>query len=151
MNDVFYGNTFSAWIGCCWHRSRGDGALYGVRYFIKCRLLKLAERTETKIDDILLEVLGSTYFVFIVLAALYVGSLSLDLPERAALIFSRIAVAGFLLQAALWGDAGIRAWRMHSQDQHGLHGQPRRRHVGRHAVLHGAHGAVGGDRADGAR
>lgn len=120
MNDVFYGNTMSAWIVAAGIAAAVALALYGLRYFIKCRLSKLAERTETKVDDILLEVLGSTYFVFILFVALYIGSLSLDLPERPTLILSRLAVAGFLVQAAMWGDAGIRAWRNHSQDKHGL-------------------------------
>lgn len=120
MNEVFYGNTISTWIVAAAIATAVALALYGSRYFIKCRLSKLAERTETKIDDILLEVLGSTYSVFILLAALFVGSLSLDLPERAALIVSRLAVAALLFQAALWGDAGIRAWRNHLQDKHSL-------------------------------
>lgn len=122
MNDVFYGNTVSAWIVAAGIAAAVALALYGVRYFIQCRLSKMAEHTETKLDDILLEVLGSTYFAFILLAALYIGSLSLELPAKAALILSRLAVAGLLFQAAMWGDAGIRAWRNHSQDQHGLLG-----------------------------
>lgn len=122
MSDVFYGNSISTWIIAAGIAAAVALTLYGLRYFIKCRLSKLAEHTETKLDDILLEVLGSTYFVFIMLAALYIGSLSLDLPERPALILSRFAVAGFLVQVAMWGDAGIRAWRNHSQDKHGLLG-----------------------------
>ncbi|MCC6071888.1 mechanosensitive ion channel family protein [Massilia sp. GCM10020059] len=122
MNDVFYGNTISDWIVAAGIAAAVALTLYALRYFIKCRLGKLAQHTETKIDDILLEVLGSTYFVFILLAALYIGSLSLALPAKTALILSRLAVAGFLFQAAMWGDAGIRAWRNHSQDKHGLLG-----------------------------
>ena len=120
MNDVFYGNSITTWIVAGAIAAAVGIALYGVRFFIKSRLSKLAVRTETKLDDILLEVLGSTYFVFILLVGLYIGSLSLDLPAKAALIVSRLAVAGFLFQVALWGDAGIRAWRNHSQEMHGL-------------------------------
>ena len=109
MNDVFYGNTVSAWIAAAGIAAAVALALYGVRYFIQCRLSKMAEHTETKLDDILLAVLGSTYFAFILLAALYIGSLSLALPAKTALILSRLAVAGLLFQAAMWGDAGIRA------------------------------------------
>jgi small-conductance mechanosensitive channel len=122
MNDVFYGNTFSAWVVAAGIAAAVIIGLYGLRYFIKCRLVKLAGRTETKVDDILLEVLGSTYFAFIVLAGLYAGSLSLALPDRTELILSRVVVVLLLAQAALWGDAGIRAWREHSQDKHGLAG-----------------------------
>mgnify|MGYP000745878148 CR=1 FL=1 len=62
MNEVFYGNTISTWIVAAGIAAAVALALYGIRYFITCRLSKLAERTETKIDDMLLEVLGSSYF-----------------------------------------------------------------------------------------
>jgi small-conductance mechanosensitive channel len=56
-------------------------------------------------------ILSRTYLVFILAFALYVGSTFLDLTPGRALFVSRTALGALLLQAAIWGDTGLRAWR----------------------------------------
>ncbi|MGZ8288981.1 MAG: mechanosensitive ion channel family protein [Telluria sp.] len=122
MDHQFYGNSLTTWAVAFGIAAAMTTLLYAVRYFVQCRLQKLSERTNTKIDDIFVKMLGSTYLVFIAMMSLYVGSLKLDLPADTKMILSRLAVAAFLVQAALWGDAGMRAWRVFSQDAHGVKG-----------------------------
>jgi small-conductance mechanosensitive channel len=55
--------------------------------------------------------LSRTYLVFILAFALYFGSTFLDLTRHQDLFVARIALGALLLQAAIWGDTGLRAWR----------------------------------------
>jgi small-conductance mechanosensitive channel len=49
--------------------------------------------------------------VFIVILALYLGSLMLEFPKKYEVSLWRVAVTTMLIQAAIWGDTGVRVWR----------------------------------------
>lgn len=68
------------------------------------RLRRLAERSKTDIDDLVVDLLASTKLLLILALALYVGSLMLELPESARAFVNSAAVLMFLLQATLWGN-----------------------------------------------
>lgn len=122
MEYVLFGNTLLAWATALGVAAAAMLCMAGGRKFAAGRLAALSARTDTRIDDIALLVLGSTYFAFIALIAVYLGSLMLQLPAQTELILSRLAVAALLVQAALWGDRAIRAWRSLSQTERGGHG-----------------------------
>ncbi|MDQ1816952.1 mechanosensitive ion channel family protein [Massilia scottii] len=77
------------------------------------RLGAIAVRTATYLDDVAVAVLAATHPVFLILAGLYLGSLTLALPPRAITIVSHAAVVVLLLQIARWGDTGVREWLEH--------------------------------------
>lgn len=122
MQVISFGNTLIAWASALGLGAAVALGMIGVRKVVAGRLAALSARTATRYDDIAFKALESTHSLFILLIAVYAGSLSLQLPAQAELVLSRLAVAAFLVQAALWGDAGIRAWRGASQDEHGAHG-----------------------------
>jgi small-conductance mechanosensitive channel len=77
------------------------------------RLSAIARRTQTPLDDITVEVLASTRFAFIAIAAAYVGTYFLVLsPSQEKAAFHGVVIAS-LVQAALWADKGIRLWLAH--------------------------------------
>jgi small-conductance mechanosensitive channel len=115
MQFVSLGNTLITWVSAIGLGAAAAISMIGVRKFVIGRLVALSTRTDTRYDDIALKVVQSTYSLFILLIAVYVGSLWLQLPAQAELILSRLAVAAFLVQLAFWGDAGIRAWRTSSE------------------------------------
>ncbi|HYD80306.1 MAG TPA: mechanosensitive ion channel family protein [Paucimonas sp.] len=77
------------------------------------RLSIIAQRTGTPLDDIAADVLSSTSLMFIVIIAGYAGTHFLSLPMAQQSAVFRIAAIAFLIQAALWGDKGIRLWLAH--------------------------------------
>lgn len=66
-----------------------------------------ARRTETRVDDIVVEVLAATKPVFLLVVALYLGAQYLALPDKAVRIVGGVALVALLLQAGAWGQRGI--------------------------------------------
>ncbi|MGB9109872.1 MAG: mechanosensitive ion channel family protein, partial [Telluria sp.] len=64
-----------------------------------------------RLGGLVVTMLSRTYMLFIVAFGIYVGSTFLDLSRARALFVGRIAVAALLMQVAVWGDVGLRAWR----------------------------------------
>jgi small-conductance mechanosensitive channel len=73
------------------------------------RLAALAARTETEVDDFLVEVMRRTRWLLVLLPVLYLATLSLDVP-RVRMILRTAAILAFLLQLALWSLVAINFW-----------------------------------------
>ena len=86
-------------------------AMVFLRAFVLRRMEALSRRTETRLDDFVTAMLSKTYLLFILVFAVYFGSTFLELTARQDKFVTRIAIASLLLQAAIWGDTGLRAWR----------------------------------------
>ena len=86
-------------------------AMVFLRAFVLRRMEALSRRTATRLDDFVTAMLSKTYLLFIVVFALYFGSTFLELTAKQDKFVTRIAIASLLLQAAIWGDTGLRAWR----------------------------------------
>jgi small-conductance mechanosensitive channel len=54
--------------------------------------------------------LSATRLPVLAIVGLYAGASLLVLPERVQLFASRAAIAAVLVQCAIWGDRGVRAW-----------------------------------------
>ena len=94
----------------------GAGAaalLYAARGLVIRRLEAFAPTTETYLDDMAIRILAATHPLFILAIGVYAGAQWLTLPEKSAVLLARLAIAALLLQAARWGDAGIRSWLHH--------------------------------------
>ena len=111
MDLAILGNTIENWGAAVLVCAVAVAVMYGLRYLLLCRLRKIAERTETKLDDIVVTVLSDTHALSILIVALYLGSTFLQLSERQQVFVTRVAITALLLQAAVWADSGMRAWR----------------------------------------
>src|SRR5437764_5557214 len=85
--------------------------MYSARAFVMRRFDRLAQRRPGKIDHLVTTMLSRTYVVFILAFAVYFGSTFIDLTARQELFVTRTALGALLLQLAIWGDTGLRAWR----------------------------------------
>lgn len=111
MNLLFLGNTVANWAAALGVAAGVAVLMTSTKCFLIHRLGRVASLTATAVDDWLLTLLRSTTRLFILIVALYLGSLMLDLPANRETLLWRIAVTTFLLQAAIWGDKGVRGWR----------------------------------------
>jgi len=71
------------------------------------KLLALAERTKTGVDNLLVSVVTKTLPLFVIIVALYAGTRGLELPEKTALLFKHIALVALLVQIAVWAQKFI--------------------------------------------
>lgn len=111
MEYALFGNALSRWAMAAGLATALFAATTLARSWLVRRLAGLAQRTHMRLDHFATSTFSSTYTVVIIILSLYAGSLVLELPARIETIFSRAAVIAFLLQLAIWGDKGVRAWR----------------------------------------
>jgi small-conductance mechanosensitive channel len=104
---TFLGNTLEAWLTAV-------GIAIGVFLLVKFsstfaihRLDRLAQRTKTDLDDLIVDALGKTRFFFFAIIGIYFGSQALVLAPHALALLHSALVLGVLLQTALWGNAVI--------------------------------------------
>jgi small-conductance mechanosensitive channel len=71
---------------------------------------KLAARTASGFDDILVSVVKQTRWALLALPALYLGSAALALRAGTERTLRSIAVLALLLQVAIWASAGLDVW-----------------------------------------
>ncbi len=72
------------------------------------RLTAMAEKSKVGWDDLIAELLDKrTKPFFLAVVCIYVGSLLLTLPPRAAWVVKVITLAGLFLQLAIWGNFAI--------------------------------------------
>jgi small-conductance mechanosensitive channel len=88
-------------------------AIRTLLHHITKRLDKLAQKTANKLDDLVVEVLGNTSKLIILLIALLIACTSLDLPSKWETRLQHGWVIAIGLQVAMWLDRGIRLW-MHA-------------------------------------
>ena len=80
------------------------------------RLAAFATRTETPWDDVVAQAINKTKPVFLLIAAIFIGSLLLQLPERIQSIIHNLFVIALLIQAGIWlGVITISALEHHRQ------------------------------------
>jgi small-conductance mechanosensitive channel len=85
--------------------------ILAVRGFALRRLAARASPTSVLLDDFAGAMLQRTYLLFILTFAFYLGSTFLDLTAKQEKFVTRIGIAALLVQAAIWADTGLRAWR----------------------------------------
>jgi len=61
-------------------------------------------RTPGQLDDLLVDLLEKTRFLFILVLALYAGSLILSLPSAAKIALRTLFILALLLQGGYWGN-----------------------------------------------
>jgi small-conductance mechanosensitive channel len=110
MEAGFAGNTLLQWITATVVAVLVFTALRVVLAIVRGRLRRVAQRTTTPVDDMLVEALASTRNLFLVVAAACAGGLILDLGPTPQKILRGLAVVTLAIQAALWANRAVSAW-----------------------------------------
>ena len=113
MHYVLFGNVLTEWAIAIAIGLSVCLALYGVHRFLLRRLRIFAAHSTGYLDRLVINILSTTHVLFIVSMGGYAAMQWLVLPEKIGTLLTRIAVAMMLLQAARWGDAGLKGWLLH--------------------------------------
>ncbi len=105
LNGVYFGNTIHQWLAAAVTAVVVFALLLMLRQLIKKRLKIFSKRTETRLDDLVVEVMGRTKYVFLILLSLYAGSLNLTLSETARGVLSILVRLVILLQIGIWSSS----------------------------------------------
>jgi small-conductance mechanosensitive channel len=110
LEAQLYQNSLQAWavaaavaVGAWLLLSLVVGAVRG-------RLRRLATRTRTEWDDLVVHALGRTRSLVLMIVALWAGTSPLLLPPTAEKVIARFAIVLILVQVGIWFSAGLTYW-----------------------------------------
>lgn len=112
------GNTVLAWIVAV---VVALAVFLGLRLLfalVRLRLARLAERTSTLADDLIVAVLSATRSWAIWVVALYAGAASLALPGAADGVLRVLLVVAVTVQVALWANRAVSFWLETQREKH---------------------------------
>ncbi|UCF67237.1 MAG: mechanosensitive ion channel family protein [Acidobacteriota bacterium] len=107
LNQTFYGNTLTDWLTALGVAVAVWIVLAFVRGWVTQRFQKLAEKTSTRIDDGIADLVSRTRGFFLLLVGLYAGSRFVTLGGSALQATRIVLVLGITLQAALWAQRAV--------------------------------------------
>ena len=102
-------NSAVAWMTAAGVFVAVAGILVVARWLLRRRLAKVAARTTTQIDDVIVALFGATNVLFIAAIALQAAAGALTLPLGAVRAIRVVTLIAIALQVGLWGRAAIRA------------------------------------------
>ena len=117
MHALILNNDLAAWTIAAGIAAVVYLILVTLKRVIVSRLGAFAQHTATHLDDLAVKMLGATHPLFMLSMSAFAGSHWLVLPEKGALLLSRLAIAALLLQIARWGDVGAHGWLHHYRTQ----------------------------------
>ena len=99
-----YGTTAGAWIVFVLIAVLTFATLMAIRGVLKRTLGKVAARTSSKLDDLVVALIGHTQGFVLFVLALYAGSLALSLTRNEIRIAGMAVALAILVQIGLWGN-----------------------------------------------
>ena len=87
--------------------------LFTLRKWLIIHLERVAKKTDTLIDDFLIEVLAGTRILLASASGLFLGSLFLTLPTAIQTLVNRAFGAALIIQIGFWATRGLIFWLRH--------------------------------------
>ena len=119
LDRVFYGNQLSQWLIAA---GIALAVAVGLRLFkaiVLSRVQKITARTKTRIDDIVVRTLDHTRWFFYIGLGLYLGALSLRLPEGVTDVIQVAATIILFVQIGVWLQNAVRLSVEGYSEKHG--------------------------------
>ena len=113
LSKTFFGNDIKTWLTALGVAIGTLIVLRLVEQVLIVRVDRLTRKTSTIIDDILVGSLRKTKLVFLLIVSVYVGGLSLELPQAIRKVDWRILIIALLLQGGIWISTGLQLWLEH--------------------------------------
>ena len=110
FTDTFYGNELRTWLIALGAAVGTLIALRLVERVLIVRVQKLAEKTSTILDDIVIGALGKTKLIYLLIVSIFAGSVWLSLPDDVRSVFWRVTIVATLIQAGMWLSAALLIW-----------------------------------------
>jgi small-conductance mechanosensitive channel len=109
-NPVFLGNDLRRWLVALAIAVGTMIVVHVVLRHLLPRLARLAGRTRTQWDDLVIGALARTRSFFSIALGIAAGSFALDLPPRIDRAIAAGTVIAFLLQAGFWISSALGVW-----------------------------------------
>ncbi len=110
LERTYWNNTLTEWAVSLLILVLTLAVLEIVKSVATRRLRALAEKTDTRLDDVLAEMLSKTRAFFLLALSLYAASMPVMLPPKVEGAIHSIIVVVLLAQAAIWGSTAVTLW-----------------------------------------
>lgn len=110
LERIVLGNSIRGWLTAGAIALAVGLLLYLVKHVVGRRLTALAQRTDTKLDDVASDLLRRTRFYFILALSVRAATPALTLTASAAEVARDLTAVAFLLQLGVWGTGLITFW-----------------------------------------
>lgn len=117
FRELIAGNTGEDWLFALLGAAAFMLLIKLLQRLVMLRLEHVAKVTDTVLDDFLLEVLGGTRLLPVVITGLYLGCHYLTLPEALARLVDRGFAMVVILQVGFWVSRGMIFWLNHHFSQ----------------------------------
>jgi len=104
------GNASQSWLIALGIAAALMTVFFVAKSLFRSRLRRIAEHTDTAWDDALVDTLGRTTSLALVIFSLALGSLALSLPEQVRAVLGSVAVITLCIQAGLWASNLLKFW-----------------------------------------
>ena len=106
LGQILWGNTLADWLLALVIAVVVFFVLNILKHITFRRALVWVRKTRTDLDDLVIDLFGRTWYLFLVAISIYTGSFVLTLPEIESGLRTVLAIL-FLAQAAIWGSGII--------------------------------------------
>ena len=107
LEQTFWGNTLATWLLALAVVGIVFLALNILKRTMSRKVLAWVRKTESDLDDLIVDLFSRTRYLFLILVSIYAGSLVLTLPPQAEPWIRTIMVILFWVQVALWGTGVV--------------------------------------------
>jgi small-conductance mechanosensitive channel len=113
LSDTFLGNEVRSWLIALAVTAGVLLALRLIEQVLVVRMQRIATKTQTVADDIVIGSLRKTKLLFLLVVAVFAGSLSLEIePDVRSILLSGLMITT-LIQVGIWVSAGLQIWLEH--------------------------------------
>jgi small-conductance mechanosensitive channel len=109
LNHDILGNSQLNWLFAAAIFALTLVVLRMAKHFAARRWARLAARTETHWDDIMVRVIASTKWLFLLVVSTFAGALALNVPAGVDSGLNRLMIIALMVQAGIWGTVLISA------------------------------------------
>jgi len=113
LTDTFYGNEIQRWLIALGVAAGTLIVLRLIEQFLIVRAQRLARKTQTAIDDVMIGSLRNTKLLYLLVVSIFAGSLWLDLEPDVRSVILQAVIIATLIQGGIWVNAGLQIWLEH--------------------------------------
>lgn len=110
LQQTYYGNSIQQWFISAGILIVTMLCLILLKAILAKRLGRLSQRTDTDVDNLILELVERIRFSFLLAMAVYTGTFALALSQKVQNTIQLIMTLAFIGQGALWGSCVIEFW-----------------------------------------
>ncbi|KQC06021.1 MAG: hypothetical protein APR62_08675 [Smithella sp. SDB] len=107
FQEYYLGNTLQSWLCAFITLIITFTTLKIIQRILIRKLSKLAAATDNQIDDLIVSMLKKTKFVIILIASVYLASLTITIKPSIAELWQKFVILMLIFQSGLWTSSGI--------------------------------------------